>query len=119
MIGPLQVAGTSAPKRLREDQNKNEEEKADHFEEYDVSHSAERLKEPADASSETSGGTPRGPTRDPTHATSGNAFNGHGAGSGAAGGGCASGDSLPGHASHQAHPNSQHAADGLRFHTRL
>jgi len=119
MIGSVQVTGASAPYRLREDQNENEEEQADNFEEHDVSHSAERLEEPADSSGEAPHGVARGAPGASARASSDHAFNSHRPGNGAAGGGRASDDPLPGHASHQAHPNSQHAANGLRFHTRL
>ena len=59
MIGSMQVTGAGAPNRLRENQYEDEEEESHDFEEYDVSHSAERLKESADASCQASRGAPR------------------------------------------------------------
>jgi len=117
MIGPVQVTGPGTPNRLRENQNENEEEQADYFEEDDVSHSAERLEKTAHASGEASSGVPSSAPGRSACATWGNAFNRHRPGYCAGRRGAH--DVLPGHASHQAHPDSQHPADGLRFHTRL
>ena len=60
MVGAMQVAGPGAPDHLSEDQHEDEEKDADHFQEQDVSHSAEWLEKAPNTASKAAGGTARG-----------------------------------------------------------
>jgi len=124
MVPAMQSLVAKPPGPVSEDEHKQEEKDSSHLEEDDASHSAERPEESAYASRHVSRGLADGaPGRPRTHGSrrSSNGWRLPDAWANAAGRGrlCAPREPLAGHATDYAHPDSQHPADGLRFHTRF
>ena len=118
MIGAMQVAGPGPPDHLPENQDEDKEKNSSHFQEEDVSHSAERFEKAPNTACQASGSPACGTACRTPGISSTHGVDGYGAGrcSTSRGLGRAR-EALPGHAASYANASSQYPADGLRFHT--